>query len=66
LTIRVTDELLVWLKEMSRRTDYRWDGLFAIQLERAKAEKGNRRFLSLADEINGPSDLSSREGFSGR
>src|SRR5580700_3058442 len=39
LTIRLTDELLAWLKEMSRRTGLRGDGLFAIGLNPPRREK---------------------------
>jgi predicted DNA-binding protein len=66
LTIRLTDELLTWLKEMSRRTGIPVGRIIRYQLERAKAEKENQRFLSLAGKINGPSDLSSQEGFPDR
>ncbi|HSZ03264.1 MAG TPA: ribbon-helix-helix domain-containing protein [Terriglobales bacterium] len=66
LTIRLTDELLTWLKEISRRTGIPVGRIIRQQLERAEAEKENQRFLSLAGKINGPSDLSSRTGLSGR
>jgi len=66
LTIRLTDELLAWLKEMSRRTGLPVGRIVRQQLESAKAEKGNQRFLRLAGKINGPPDLSSRKGFSRR
>jgi predicted DNA-binding protein len=66
LTIRLTDDLLAWLKEMSRRTGLPVGRIVRQQLESAKAEKGNQRFLSLAGKINGPPDLSSRKGFSRR
>jgi len=66
LTIRLTDELLAWLREISRRTGLPVGRIIRHQLARAKAEKGNQRFLSLEGKINGPSDLSSRKGFSTR
>jgi hypothetical protein len=66
LTIRLTDELLAWLKAMSRLTGLPLGRIVRHQFERAKAEKGNQRFLSLAGKVNGPSDLSSRKGFSRR
>jgi predicted DNA-binding protein len=66
LTIRLTDEILAWLKEMSRRTGLPVGRIIRQQLESAKAEKGNQHFLNLAGKINGPSDLSSRKGFSRR
>jgi predicted DNA-binding protein len=66
LTIRLTDELLAWLKEMSRRTGLPVGRIIRQQLESAMAENGNQRFLNLAGKIDGPSDLSSRKGFSSR
>jgi hypothetical protein len=64
LTIRLTDELLAWLKEISQRTGLPVGRIVRQQLESAKAAKGNQRFLNLAGKINGPPDLSSRKGFS--
>jgi predicted DNA-binding protein len=66
LTIRLTDELLAWLKEMSRRTGLPVGRIIRQQLESAKGEMGNQRFLRLAGKINGAPDLSSRKGFSRR
>jgi hypothetical protein len=66
LTIRLTDELLAWLKEMSQRTGLPVGRIVRQQLESAKAEKGSQRFLSLAGKISGPADLSSQKGFSRR
>src|SRR5580693_10579610 len=64
LTIRLTDKLLAWLKEMSRRTGLPVGRIIRHQLEPAKAGKRNHGFQDFAGKINGPSDLSSREGFS--
>jgi hypothetical protein len=64
LTIRLTDELIAWLKERSRKTGLPLGRLIRQQLETAKSEKGKQGFLRHAGEINGPSDLSSRKGFS--
>jgi predicted DNA-binding protein len=66
LTIRLTEELLAWLKGMSEQTGLPVGRIVRQQLERAKAEKGNQLFLRLAGKINGPPDLSSRKGFSRR
>jgi hypothetical protein len=64
LTIRLTDELLAWLKETARKTGLPLGKLIRQQLETAKAEKGKQTFLHRAGQINGPPDLSSRKGFS--
>jgi len=65
LTIRLTDELLSWLKEKSRRTGVPVGRLIREQLESAKENGGKQRFLRHAGAIKGgPPDLSSRKGFS--
>jgi len=65
LTIRLTDELLAWLKETSRKTGVPVGRLVRQQLETARSQGGTQRFLRHAGEITGgPPDLSSRKGFS--
>jgi hypothetical protein len=64
LTIRLTDELLEWLKETSRLTGVPMGKLVRDQLENAKANSGKQRFLRHLGTIKGPADLSSRKGFS--
>jgi len=66
LTIRLTEELLAWLKEVSRRTGVPVGRIIRQQLESAKAEGGHQPFLRHAGKISGPADLSSRKGFSRR
>ena len=51
LTIRITDELLDWLKETSRRTGIPVGRLIREQLETAKAKGGKQRFLRHAGVI---------------
>jgi hypothetical protein len=65
LTIRLTDELLAWLKETSRRTGVPMGRLVREQIEHARANGGKQRFLRHVGAFNGgPPDLSSRRGFS--
>jgi Ribbon-helix-helix domain len=64
LTIRITEELLAWLKEMSQKTGLPVGHLIRQQVESAKAKQGNQRFLRHAGKIAGAPDLSTREGFS--
>jgi hypothetical protein len=64
LTIRLTDELLNWLKETSRITGIPMGRLIRDQLEVAKENSGKQRFLRHLGAIKGPPDLSSRKGFS--
>jgi len=63
LTIRLTDELVAWLKETSRRTGVPVGRIIRQQLESAKHGGRNERFLRHAGEISGPANLSSRKGF---
>jgi hypothetical protein len=65
LTIRLTEELLAWLKESSRRTGIPVGRLIRQQLETARSQGGTQRFLRHAGAITGgPADVSSRKGFS--
>ena len=65
LTIRLTDELLSWLKETSRLTGIPVGRLVREQLESAKSNRGKQRFLRHLGAIKGgPPDVSSRKGYS--
>jgi hypothetical protein len=64
LTIRLTEELRAWLEDVSRRTGLPVGRIIRQQLESARAEKGNQKFLRHAGQISGSPDLSSRKGFS--
>jgi hypothetical protein len=67
LTIRLTEELLTWLKETSRKTGVPVGRLVREQLESAKASTGRQKFLRHVGAIKGgPPDLSSRRGYSPR
>ena len=63
VTIRLTAELADWLEERRRQTGLPVSRIIRHQLERAKSETGNQRFLRQAGKISGPPDLSSRKGF---
>jgi predicted DNA-binding protein len=65
LTIRLTDDLIDWLKEKSRRTGVPVGRLIRQQLEAAKSNGHEQRFLRHIGAIRGgATDLSSRKGFS--
>ena len=65
LTIRLTEELLSWLRETSRRTGVPMGRLVREQLESAKSKGGKQRFLRHLGAIKGgPPDVSSRKGYS--
>ena len=64
LTIRLTEELLSWLKETSRQTGVPWADSSASNLRAAKSNRESSDFLRHAGAISGgPSDVSSRKGF---
>lgn len=50
LTIRLKDELLTWLKEMSQRTGLPVGRIIRQELESAKGEQGNQCFLRLGGQ----------------
>jgi len=65
LTIRLTDDLVAWLKESSRRTGVPVGQLIQQQLEEARKNGGKQPFLRHAGAITGgPPDVASRKGFS--
>lgn len=67
LTVRLSQELLDWLKETSRQTGIPVGRLVRQQLEIAKEGRTRLRFLRHLGAISGGSpDASSRKGFSRR
>jgi hypothetical protein len=64
ITIRLPEELAVWLKNTARKTGVPVGRLVREELERAKRENGTKLFMRHCGSINGPADLSSRKGFS--
>jgi hypothetical protein len=63
ITIRIPPDLAEWLEEKRRQTGWPIGRIIREQLERARAEAPDRRFLRHAGKISGPRDLSSRKGF---
>lgn len=66
ITVRLTEQSAAWLAETARRTGLPAGRIIREQLEKARAESGNQRFLRLAGQISGPPNLSSRKGFARR
>jgi hypothetical protein len=64
LTIRLTEELLAWLKETSQKTGLPVGRIVRQQLEAAKSSGGKQRFMRHVGALSGPPDLSSRKGYS--
>jgi len=68
-TIRLPEELLAWLEDVSRRTGIPVGRLVREHLETARASKSakaDRPSVRHAGTMSGPPDLSSRKGYSRR
>ena len=63
ITVRIDDSLVDWLADTARRTGRSQGEIVREQLQRARSEKKQRRFMRLAGCVVGASDLSSRKGF---
>lgn len=68
LTIRITDEISEWLKEVSQRSGIPAGRIVREQLERAMTESNaeEKPFMRLAGSFDGPGNLSTRKGFARR
>jgi hypothetical protein len=67
ITVRLPEDLRRWLKETARRTGLPAGRIIRLQLERARGERDQRPWMSLAGALKGlPRDLSTRKGFSKR
>ncbi len=64
LTVRLPDDLSVWLEEKARKTGVSRGAIIRTELEKAKGAV-EKPYMRLAGIIDGaPSDLSMRKGFS--
>lgn len=64
LSIRLPDDLAVWLKETAVRTGQTQGEIVRLQLEKARMVTGEKPWMALAGKATGlPRNLSSREGF---
>jgi hypothetical protein len=62
ISIRLPEELAVWLDQTARKTGVPKGRIVREQLERAK-NAGEPGFLRWAGAVDGPADLSQRKGF---
>ncbi len=65
LTVRIPSDLAEWLDQTARNTGVPKGRIVREQLEKARKDT-EKPFLRLAGAIDGPSDLSTRKGFSKR
>ena len=61
-TIRLDDELRIWLKTLSEKTGMPVGQIIREQLEHARG-RNRKGFMRHAGAVNGTPDLSSRKGF---
>ena len=67
LSVRLPEDLSVWLKETAERTGRTQGEIVRLQLEKARTTSGEKRWMALAGKAKGlPRDLSMREGFGKR
>ncbi|MBZ5607856.1 MAG: ribbon-helix-helix domain-containing protein [Acidobacteriia bacterium] len=62
-TVRLPENLARWLDDAARKSGVSRGHIVRIELERAR-KASKRPFLRLAGAVSGPSDLSTRKGFS--
>jgi hypothetical protein len=63
ITVRLPEDLAKWLDHTARKRGLPKGRIIREELERAR-NSANRLFLRLAGAMVGPSDLSTRKGFS--
>jgi hypothetical protein len=64
ITVRLGKDLAAWLEDTANRTGVAQGQIVREHLQKAKAARGNRPFMRLADAVRGPRTLSRRSGFS--
>ena len=63
LTIRLSAELIEWLKRTAEATGRSQGQIVRDQLEKARTSRTGRAFMRHAGRVKGPADLSVRKGF---
>ena len=66
VTIQLPEEHALWLKERAVKTGRSQDEIVREQIEEAMAKVPNRAWRKYIGCIDGPEDLSTREGFGPR
>jgi len=64
ITVRLTEELAVWLETAAAKSGVSQGKLVRDQLEKGRTGSGAQAFMRLAGSARGPKDLSTRKGFS--
>jgi hypothetical protein len=63
ITVRLTKDLADWLESTSKKSGVPQGKIIREQLDQARRKK-RKTFMRLAGTVSGPSNLSSRKGFS--
>ena len=63
ITVRIPEDLAQWLDEAARKSGVPKGRIIRDQLEKARQSEA-QPFLRLAGAVSGPSNLSTRKGFS--
>ena len=66
LSVRLPEDLALWLKETAEQTGRTQGELVRLHLEKARASSNEKPWMALAGSVEGPRDLSMREGFGKR
>ena len=66
ITIQLPQSVAKWLAKTAKKTGVAAEELAARELERAKLYEEKKPFMRLAGILDGPADLSEREGFGRR
>ena len=66
VTVSLTPDLAVWLEQMAQRTGKTEEEVVQTQLDEARKRIEERPWLALAGTLEGPPDLSMREGYDPR
>ena len=64
ITVPLTKELAAWLEAAAARSGVSQGKLVRDQLEKARGGSAKQAFMRLAGSVCGPTDLSTRKGFS--
>ena len=66
ITIQLPEQHALWLKEHAVKTGRTQDDILREQIEEAMARVPNKAWMKYIGCIDGPEDLSTREGFAPR
>jgi predicted transcriptional regulator len=66
ITVRLDEDLAEWLARAARRAGVSQGRIVRDELEKLRKARGAKAYMRWAGAVSGPSNLSSRKGFSKR